>query len=361
MSSNDRQTWPEKVAAETKSGPESDVHVAEDHSATGRSLASQDVQQNKTKPVSESPTSSEVRAQGAETVTTENSNDKRTPAVIHRSKLSRRRMITVVISVSAGIIAALWPALRSLLPKRLPYIWKKSKQKPSVLNVDAAEGFYGRVNRYAARAGVTGVLQYVDNSKRVRFVPNFSKEKRQLVSLTDSAASTRHVDFSRASVFFEMAAIQQIRLEQYDRASQLLISGIRHDIQFKRKTRGPLSFRLWDLLAKLSIRRNQPDHFKTLLGFEEMARNLIAQQRVRYPARRKKVEAEKRRPRRQRLSEEQIEQLRKKRLNAFEIRLKRWRDDQEWQPKMKDLAQKQLWTITLETGTKKSDKITVDI
>jgi len=167
-----------------------------------------------------------------------------------------------------------------------------------------------------------------------------------------SPSLDKHVSFARASAMFEMAAFQQLKSRQYGKACELLIYGIRHDVIFKRRTHGPPSLRLLDLLARVSVRRNQKPHFDTLLKLIEETKGLIPQQEMGPPAKRKRHKAEGKQH--SHLSPPQVELARKKAQGALQVRLKRW-TDQTWQQKMKNLETRVQWTMTVPINTARNE------
>lgn len=278
---------------------------------------------------------------------------------------TRRRVITVLISVGAGTIALFWPRLSKLLPQtftKRPYYLKTKKKKASIRTTSKPEGFYGRTDSSQpdrGRSEKPNILQYVDNSKQVRFVAEFSESKRERMLPLEPPTPSKHVNYSRASVLFEMAALQQVSLGQYDLACRFLIAGIQHDLEIKKKIAGRPSLRLWDLLAKLSVRRNQPNHLGALLSLKSAGNDLIAQQHIGGIARREKKPPESPRPKWVRANDEQITALRHKRQKAFETRLKRW-EDEVWKKTIRE-SKEVWWTLTVQNAKNENAKISVKI
>jgi hypothetical protein len=291
---------------------------------------------------------------------------------------TRRRIITLGVSLSAGLIACVWsPLVKKLgfgVPARRsgnPY-HRKKKRAVLFFAVSLAEGFWARPKRSTqaripakeSRVRTNGpkasirshrsIIQYVDSQHRVPFVSKIKwKKLRPALSVELASPSVNmHVSFSRASAIFEMAAFQQLKSRQYGKACELLIYGIRHDVIFKGRTHGRPSLRLLDLLANLSVRRNQNQHFDTLLKLVEETKGLIPQQEMGSPAKRKRHKAEGKQ--RSRLSPLEVELARKRAQDALQVRSKRWKD-QTWQQKMKNLETKVQWSMTVPIDTARNE------
>jgi hypothetical protein len=119
----------------------------------------------------------------------------------------------------------------------------------------------------------------------------FAAETSALLSTGALKADTRgqqrkpRVCLSGASHAFEQAAAfilqgTELRKKDYNRACELLIYAINHDIDLKNQTGGVPSFRLYDLLAGLSVRYDCREHFDELLRLvDEFGQSTLFQER----------------------------------------------------------------------------------
>jgi hypothetical protein len=314
-------------------------------------------------------------------------------SVMRPQLFSRRRVITLGVSLAAGLAAAFWSPLarkllsfRQLSPQRRkdnPY-FRLSKSSAVYAPVGLDEGFYARKPISDRRAGYPqrrNIIHYVDSKKRMPFVKSIDARTRRPALTTElgvdgfTLSTTKnprfpatHVSLGHASALFELAALQQLKAQQYGPACELLIDGIRHDLAFKQRVGGAPSLRLLDLLAIVSVRRNKEEHFSTLLKLGDEAMNLIAQQSIgpaasRKPRRkrpaivpltRKSKKGSQDNPRKRRLPLDAAAQetARARRKAVLQARLRNW-SDAAWKAKRKDLNRKIEWVMTIPPDTVK--------
>ena len=176
-------------------------------------------------------------------------------------RLTRRQFLQRGLAYCVGaslIILLSWKVFRSLL-----------SLLRSGLN---ANSFY--------RNKRTGIVHYVLHNglipgiERVS-VHNFSaissewiespKDGQNLRELLTKEEDT-HLHLSRASYSFEQAAVMQLKKRNHRMACDLLVQGIQHDLSFKKHTGQPLSIRLFDLLAGVALRFDEPQVFDDMIG-----------------------------------------------------------------------------------------------
>ena len=327
---------------------------------------------------SDNPTSEKETAKGSESELAKAATGLEGTALRPQTS-TRRHFITLGVSLVAGFVALFWSWLRpSLTLQRLAqskalrfphYHHRRIRRATTYLKVKLDEGFYARKEGPYPRAVPRGlfqqigrkhknVIQYVDSEHRIPFVGAINEKKLRPALPAELAltALPTHVSSARASVIFELAALQRLKNQQYDQACQLLINGIKNDVAFKQWVGGAPSLRLFDLLALVSVRRNQPQSFGYLLQQSEEAKKLITNQAVGAPASRKRYK-DKERNERERLNIVQKELVRHKRKEEMEARLKKWHDE-TWQNKIKNLETKVEWAMTVPIDTtKKENKI----
>jgi hypothetical protein len=314
---------------------------------------------------------------------------------------SRRRVITLGVSLAAGLAAAFWsPLSRRLLSfwqartgrrKENPY-FRLNKLSAVYAPVELNEGFYARkpISDRPGNPQGTNIIHYVDSKKRVPFLKRIDarglrpalKTELAVDGFTLSTTKTprfpaTHASLGHASALFELAALQKLKAQQFGPACELLIDGIRHDIAFKQRVRGAPSLRLLDLLAIVSVRRNQPEHFSTLLKLGDEAMKLIDQQSISPAARRKpkrkrpaivpltrpskKAPQDNPRKKRRPLDDAAEEVARVRRNCVLQARLLNWKNE-AWQKKRRDLKRvKWAMTIPPDTVKGKNEKLRVAI
>ena len=305
------------------------------------------------------------------------STDSKNIADIQRSEMrpqlwSRRRVITLGVSLAAGFVAAFWsPLLRKLgslwqlaATRRgdNPY-FRLTKSSTVYTSVGLEEGFYARKSK-PTPAGPTAnsprrnIIQYVDSEKHVLFVTIITENNLRSALPAELAVNgftlsgpeksrfpSTHVSLGHASALFELAALEKLKTKQYGPACELLIDGIRHDLAFKNRVHGTPSLRLLDLLAIVSVRRNQKDHLEGLLKLSKTIVELINHQQMAPAARRQrrkdKPPTKKGRrednPRKRRLPSNDAtqENMRAKPRAVLRDRVKKWQDE-TWQKKIRE-------------------------
>lgn len=295
---------------------------------------------------------------------------------------TRRRIVTMGVSLSAGLIAALWSPLLHGLFSRLASGFKKhkyyrtKKSPPLFAAVGLKEGFYARkyVAALAERNGKTAirknVIHYVDSKGRIPFIRYIKvgnlrpADQAELtlgeVNLSEHKPSvpSPHVSLFRGSAIFEMAALRQIENRNYLQACELLTKAIEHDLALKLKLKGGPSLRLFDLLAIVAVRGSQQEPFNWLLRVAEDSKKLIEEQSVGFPATREKHKDRKLK-RGVPLTPDELQSIRQKRQKALDARLQKWHSE-HWQNKMKDYKQPVAWKVPtpVETNNGKSSAVT---
>ena len=304
---------------------------------------------------------------------------------------SRRRAITLGVSLAAGLAAAFWSPLSSRLlsfwqsstgRRRLNPYFRLNKLSAVYAPVELDEGFYARKTISDRRAGNPqrrNIIHYVDSKKRVPFLKRLDARSLRPALNTELAVDgftlsttktprfpATHVSLGHASALFELAALQKLQMKEYGPACELLINGIRHDLAFKHRVVGAPSLRLLDLLAIVSIRQNQPEHFSTLVKLAGEAMKLIDQQSVgpaasRKPKRKrlaivppprpskKEEPQDNQRKRRRVLDAAAHEVARGRRRAVLQTRLENWKN-LAWQKKRKELKRVK-WAMTIPPGT----------
>lgn len=304
--------------------------------------------------------------------------------------LTRRHWMLAVASLLGGLIGVS-PDLMALIPQSTNKTDDtrpqgkpryKYKQTPSVsyqLKRNVEEGFYFRERKTPLPVSAQSqkakprIFHYVDANGRMPFVEfivdtqlNRADDASFLLKEQNkSLTSSPHVHFARASAIFEIVALKQIQQLQYDKACQLLLSGIIHDLAFKSIINKGPSLRLFDLLATVAVRHDQKSAFDQLQQLAAAASKLIDLQHVGPGGRHK-------RPRRDSASSssqmsvnvEQFEkrhlavnQAREKRRQALSDRIKKWNDpNSKWQIRVKT-TQPLLWHVTLPLNTNQSPQM----
>lgn len=312
------------------------------------------------------------------------------PAQSPTRHLTRRHWMLAAASLLGGLIGVA-PDLRALIPlsTEKPDVNRpkgkpryKYKQTPSVsyqLKRNVEEGFYFRERKTPplhakSQNAKARIFHYVDANGRMPFVEfidatqlNREKDASLLMKEQDIKLLTAssHVHFARASAIFEIVALKQIQQLQYDKACQLLLSGIIHDLAFKHIINKGPSLRLFDLLAIVAVRHDQKAAFEQLQTLAAAAATLIDQQHIGPGGRHK-------RPRRDSTSSSSemsvnVEQLEKKRLavnkarekrhQALSDRIDRWKDPtSKWQTRVKS-TKPLFWQVTLPLNTNQSPQM----
>lgn len=285
------------------------------------------------------------------------------PAIGQPQLWTRRRIITLALSLSAGLVASFWPRLLKRFgpdakprpaPLRVRPRFLLTKTPPLFAEMRLSEGFYARPPRPVtqrlskSKGAKTSVIHYADARKRIPFIAAINEKRLQPAKPDELAlkSANAHVYFARASASFELAALERVGNKQYQEASQMLIDGIRHDLVFKTSNGGGPSLRLFDLLAIVVIRRELNDYSDMLLNLAEEARPLIKYQSVGAPVPRKRRGGKSKMP--EPAGSEELEKFRQIRQEAFEARLRKWKDkDSAWYKRVKNTEKELAWSMTM--------------
>jgi hypothetical protein len=168
------------------------------------------------------------------------------------NKFTRRQVLHVLGIVSVSVVA--FPIIKHL---QILDPWKtqrypKRRRSSSVVAEDLNQDFYNNPK--------SQIIHYVSYDKRILDIKNINKErlaqhmvKEPLLELNFKNKNQR-VHLSTSSHSFEQAAMLSMRQKEYKKACQLLLYGIKHDLLFKIGIGRPPSFRLYDLLAGITVR-----------------------------------------------------------------------------------------------------------
>src|ERR1051325_5044277 len=193
------------------------------------------------------------------------------------------------------------------------------------------------------------IIHYVDSQHRALFVSDFSEFRAQPANEAQMSLKDENVrvHLDRASVSFEIAAVDQVLQGKNDEACKLLLDGIKHDLMSKKNNRGLPSLRLFDLLAKIATRTNDKENMDALLEISKSATNLFEAYRPDLPAARAKKGGKKKR-----------DDLKRKRLptEIFADRIHKWSDpNSDWRRKLLDANQQVWWKLTISPDTTKGN------
>ncbi|MDQ3815161.1 MAG: hypothetical protein M3347_14635, partial [Armatimonadota bacterium] len=127
----------------------------------------------------------------------------------------------------------------------------RRNKKPAQAATQLAPGFYiNPKSQVIHHVGPNGKVARVDKIKQNRLQP---VRPDALVRLPRNNSRPR-VNLAYASYALEQAALAKVQAKEYDQACQLLVAAIRHDMLLKHGTTQPPAFRLYDLLAGISLR-----------------------------------------------------------------------------------------------------------
>lgn len=190
--------------------------------------------------------------------------------------IKRRKFIQYVVYFGVGIIATvLFVLYKNLDPKFFNQIASKFSQKkprsvkkkkaPPLVTKFTPQEFYFNPNKK--------IIHYVLDDKTIlgisqtKFLPNENAwKKASLQDLSLKKSTTPHLHLASASFSFEQAAIESLKNKNDKQACQLLLDGIKHDILFQIvNPGGKPSFRLYDLLAGLTVRYQQDEYFNNMI------------------------------------------------------------------------------------------------
>jgi hypothetical protein len=234
--------------------------------------------------------------------------------------ISRRTFLPWLI---AGVTGVNFLVIRFFIPKARPLpnpkynVRKPRFVKPHKIvlhKVDLKTGFY--LNNESK------IIHYLADGKSPQFMkkigPTPVDPTKARVNSSNPRASKPRVSISRASYSFEHAAAAEIKQKNIDRACDLLIYAVEYELQsayraarvdrFRPSKQSP-SFRLYDLLAGLSVRFNKPDYMKRMID----AINSVKDSKVR---------------------------------QSFDSRIKKWQDSQSgWYSYWSDQNTPVKWTV----------------
>ena len=171
-----------------------------------------------------------------------------------------------------------WPAPTA--GRRNPR-FRRRKNKGNAYHTNLAPGFYLNPK--------SQVIHYVAADRRIVGVYRINERNLRALNPADLpnlllGKNKPRVSLATASFAFEHAALASISVKNYALACRLLLAGIRHDQYFKQATLEEPSFRLYDMLAGVSLRFRQQKCYDEAL---RLAR--IAQQRLGQPPVRRRV------------------------------------------------------------------------
>ena len=242
--------------------------------------------------------------------------------------VSRRAFLPALIAGVTGLNflviyffmpeAAPLPDPQAGKPKSRP---RFPKHRMKLANLDLNPGFYLNPP--------SGVIHYVSGGPTAQLK---KKEKNGLtpvdptntrINATNPLQSKPRVDLYRSSYFFEQAAIAAINEKQIDRASNLLLYAIEFELHsayrlvqergFPRFKQSP-SFRLYDLLAGISVRFEKQDQLKRMVQLIKDA------------------------------EDQQVKQ-------SFDSRIKKWEDsNSRWRRRWSDTSKQVSWKVNKGLG-----------
>ena len=246
-----------------------------------------------------------------------------------------------------------WPKPPAGVRRNPRYRRKKSQGYATKLS----PGFYRNTR--------SQVIHYVGNDGRIARVNHINESRLRPVAVNElvqlgaiNSSAGPHVNFSVASHALEKAALARIQAGDKESASRLLLQAIRHDQFFKLGTREDASLRLYDLLAGLSLRYNQPETLSEVVRLTRAAQQQMGQPRRRSTIkgrgrRRIRAGAAPQKTRRQPSAFSKWQKENKRALKTaheahrrkfFETRLRKWAAaDSPWKRRWRDTARPMQW------------------
>ena len=237
-----------------------------------------------------------------------------------------------------------WPSPPAKRNPRFVGKTYKTKRKKNYAS-RLGEGFYQNPN--------TKVIHYVDAKRMIKGVDKINERRLRKLSLNELVRITRgagknHVHFSVSSSVFETAALSSLNRGNVKLACDILVLAIEHDQRYKRNRYESPSTRLYDLLAGLSVRYNQPGYTSIVRTQAQRAKVANAQ-----PKRMKVGRVLKPRPR-SRPSSYHTWQLNQKRTSKarainqrktlFDTRLGKWSARiSRWKTRWTDKTKRLIW------------------
>lgn len=136
------------------------------------------------------------------------------------------------------------------------------------------------------------IIYFVDDLGRIPFVDGARFKDQQLKPAGPGDLTLRPQSAilfpERASAVCELAALSYLRLKQHDKAAEVLVAGIKQDLDAKGRKKSGVSFRLFDLLARIIARHGLNQYQSILLELAAQAEEIGANQKLGKPAERKR-------------------------------------------------------------------------
>lgn len=201
--------------------------------------------------------------------------------------MTRRELLakTVALVVGTTVVSLLFKLKMGTAPKRRPRFRLGDKALPYKTTPALAEGFYLNPRRAAdmvgARRRSSGTVHYVTDSGLIPHLSSSSTIRQsRLIRLADKTLAARpsstqptplqsttkpmdaRVNLVASSQSFERAALERLNIN-IDTTLELLLQGLTHDMALKAAGELP-SFRLYDLVAALAVRRDRLDILKKM-------------------------------------------------------------------------------------------------
>ena len=169
-----------------------------------------------------------------------------------------------------------WPAP----PKR-----KKPRFVGKVRKVKRKKHYQSRLRQGFYQNPKTKVIHYVNAKGIIRGVDKIKEKRLKKLTLNDMVRKTSgtgksHVHYSVASSVLENAALNSLKKRNYKQACGILVLAIKHDKRYKRDRYESPSARLYDLLAGISFRYNQPGYAKRVRAFSQSAKLANARPKI---------------------------------------------------------------------------------
>ena len=219
---------------------------------------------------------------------------------------SRRRFIVGVVTgtlaISLSIISPRLPIIESARSPR--FRLRKSNPRSEPLATQS-RGLH--LNQR------TKVAHYILDSGQILGVSKIDVNNLIPVNFIDLKLPPNipHAHITRASATFELTALEYVKIKDYQSACKALMTGIQYDRIFLTKVNKGPDFRLYDLLAGISVRYGLPNYLKELST---------------------------------QLSIKKTDQVTVGRETALSARLKKWRDpNSKWHKKWTDKSKEIVW------------------
>jgi hypothetical protein len=202
--------------------------------------------------------------------------------IIHYVSEAHRISNTSEFKLGTG---GLQPYADLLLPNQTPPVAAPDHREPDEADQETAKEAGGKARPSFVTGGAAQVIRILPTpgiSPDSEGLPESSiptllsmnkfqpKEKNSPGKQASRWLTKPRVNLATASHAFEQAALSilqspNLNHRAYGRACELLIYAINHDLYMKKKTGQPPSFRLYDLLAGITLRNNRISYFKEML------------------------------------------------------------------------------------------------